>query len=407
MTIHISHKGRLRADICLPASKSISNRALIISALTPEGRPPRNISDCDDTAAMLRALASEGPAVDIGAAGTAMRFLTAYYAAQEGATRTITGSERMLHRPVHPLVGALRSLGADISYAGQEGFPPLTIRGRKLRGGDLEIEASVSSQYISALLMIGPTLERGLRLRLTGEIFSRPYIDLTLSMMSEMGASAEWTSNDTIAVHPVSYHPTDFLVESDWSAASYWYSMLALSADPEAELRLSGLFDGSRQGDSIVRYLMSMLGVRTTFLPGGGVRLTPNGRSIHRLDYDFSGAPDLAQTFVVCCAEKNIPFRFTGLQTLRIKETDRIAALQTEMRRLGYTLRNEGDDTLLWDGTRCPAEPHPEIHTYDDHRMALAFAPVAVSRGEITILHPEVVSKSYPTFWEEMKKLWS
>ena len=409
-TYHITAPRQLHADIQLPASKSISNRALIIHALSGGGELPSNLSDCDDTEVIIRALSYMPETIDIGAAGTAMRFMTALLAATERGTHTLTGTERMRHRPIRLLVDALRRLGADISYAGEEGFPPLRISGRRLEGGPVEIAGNISSQFISALLMIGPMLERGLTLRLTGEIISRPYIDLTLWTMREFGADAEWTDVDTISVAPRPYRPRPYLIENDWSAASYWYEMVALAEDPEAEVRLHGLMDGSKQGDSSVRYLFSLLGVRTTFEskePGRPttVTLRKNGHCVPRLEYDFVNAPDLAQTFVVTCCALGVPFRFTGLHTLRIKETDRIQALKTELLKLGYVIESRGDSELSWDGNADLSPltfPPSPIATYKDHRMALSFAPLALCRP-IAISDPQVVTKSYPRFWDDLQ----
>jgi len=412
MTIYqITAPERLRADIELPASKSISNRALIICALSGGCELPANLSDCDDTEVMIRALRDMPPTIDIGAAGTAMRFLTALLAATEHGTHILTGSERMKQRPIGLLVEALRRLGSDISYVGEDGFPPLRITGRRLEGGLIEIAGNVSSQFISALLMIGPMLEGGLTLRLTGEIISRPYIDLTLWTMREFGADAEWTDVDTISVAPKPYQPRTYLIENDWSAASYWYQMVALSQDSEAEVRLHGLMDGSKQGDSSVRYLFSLLGVRTTFAskePGRPttVTLRKNGHCVPRLEYDFVNAPDLTQTLVVTCCALGVPFRFAGLKTLRIKETDRIQALQTEMAKLGYTIESRNGSELIWDGNSqlsIPDSQLPTVATYNDHRMALSFAPLALRR-RIAISDPQVVTKSYPRFWDDLKR---
>lgn len=407
----ITAPSTLNATVKLPASKSISNRALIICALAGGTCLPENLSDCDDTDVTLCALRDRPEIIDIKAAGTAMRFMTAYLATTvqpEHNTRLITGTERMKHRPIKILVDALRQLGADIEYAGEEGFPPLRIRGKQLQGGSLEIAGNISSQYISALLLIGPMLKNGLELRLTGETISRPYIDLTLWTMREFGADAEWTSVDTITVRPKPYEPRPYYIENDWSAASYWYGMMALTPQRNAEVKLEGLMDGSKQGDSSVRYLFSLLGVKTIFdskEPGQPttVTLRKNGRCIHRLEYDFVNSPDLAQTFVVLCAMMDIPFHFTGLQTLKIKETDRIEALKTEMRKLGYVISDATGSELMWNGERCDADEHPAIDTYEDHRMALAFSPVALVRP-IVINNPHVVTKSYPHFWNDLEK---
>ena len=398
---------RLNQTIQLPASKSISNRALIIYALSGGRNLPENLSDCDDTEVIIDALRYMPDEINIKAAGTAMRFMTAYLSVMRG-THIITGTDRMKHRPIAILVDALRRLGANIEYVGEEGYPPLKITGKKLAGGFLEIPGNVSSQYISALLMIGPMLKEGLTLQLTGEIISRPYIDLTLWMMGEFGAEAEWSSADTITVAHKPYKGRDYYIESDWSGASYWYEMVALSNDRNAEVRLTGLMDGSMQGDSTSRYIFSLLGVKTTFetqtkgVPQM-VTLKKNGRGVTKLEYDFVNAPDLAQTFVVTCAALDIPFHFKGLATLKIKETDRIEALKREMAKLGYVIHDANDSELYWDGERCEPQLELGIDTYEDHRMALAFAPFAMKQEGLIINNPQVVTKSYPKFWKDLK----
>ncbi len=399
---------KIDAAVRLPASKSISNRALVMNALAGSKVMPDNLSDCDDTRVILDALSRMPETIDIGAAGTAMRFMTAYLAVTPGC-HTLTGTERMKHRPIRALVDALRYIGADIAYEGEEGYPPLRINGRRLAGGRLEIPGDISSQYISALLMVGPVLERGLELRLTGEIISRPYIDLTLCMMRGFGADAEWTDVDTITVRPVPYGPRPFFIENDWSAASYWYETLVLARDGESEVRLDGLTDGSRQGDSAVKYLFNMLGVRTVFKTRErGVPTTVTLKRVEpvppRLDYDFVNQPDMVQTFVVCCALAGVPFRFTGLASLKIKETDRVEALKTEMRKLGYVVRETAAGELSWDGERCQQADDLVINTYEDHRMAMAFAPAAMVFPGLKINEPQVVSKSYPHFWDELRR---
>lgn len=406
MQYEITAPGRLDVKIDLPSSKSVSNRALVIHALSGGDTLPRNLSDCDDTEVIIDALRDMPPVIDIKAAGTAMRFMTAYLAVTPGE-HVITGTERMKHRPIGVLVDALRRLGADIEYEGDEGFPPLRVKGRPLDGGSIEIPGNVSSQYISALLMVGPVMRQGLTLRLTGDIISRPYIDLTLWIMGEFGAEAEWTDISTITVAPKPYVPRDYYIENDWSAASYWYEMVALG-DKDSEVTLTGLMDGSKQGDSSVRYIFSLLGVKTEFAdmrPGvpTTVRLSRNGRLVPRLEYDFINSPDLAQTFVTCCAALGVPFHFTGLQTLKIKETDRIEALKTEMRKLGYVLCDVDGRELVWNGERCEQQPDAAIDTYEDHRMALAFAPLALRLGPMRINNPMVVTKSYPHYWEDLR----
>lgn len=421
MQYHITAPPKTDATIVLPASKSISNRALIIHALAGGTDIPQNLSDCDDTEVIVRALqemnkrdatATNGEAqdalnIDIKAAGTAMRFLTAYLSCRPGKY-VLTGTKRMKQRPIKALVDALRYLGAHIEYLEEEGFPPLRISGRPLEGGQLTMAGNVSSQFISALLMIGTVLKRGLELKMTGVIASRPYIDLTLWMMKEFGAVADWTDIDTITVQPQPYCHREYLIENDWTAASYWYEIMALSADPEAEIRLSGLMDGSKQGDSVVRHIFSLLGVKTIFdkrTDGQPTTVTLKHQSarVARLEYDLINSPDLAQTLVVCCAMMNIPFHFKGLASLKIKETDRIKALKTELRKLGYVVQDLNDSELLWNGERC--EPTGEaIETYEDHRMALAFAPAAIVYPHLQIDNPCVVTKSYPCFWDDLRQ---
>jgi len=408
MQYKITAPEQLNQTIELPASKSISNRALIICALSGSKILPANLSDCDDTEVIVDALRDNPYEINIKAAGTAMRFMTAYLAVKEGEEHVLTGTERMKHRPISILVDALRKLGADIKYVGEEGFPPLRIRGRALDGGQLEVPGSISSQYISALLLMGPMLKNGLTLRLTGDIISRPYIDLTLCTMRDFGAEVGWSDFNTITVSAQPYKERAYYVENDWSAASYWYEMLALSQDAGDEVRLEGLADGSRQGDSSVRYVFSLLGVKTAFDQKGEgvptrVTLRHSGRCVPRLEYDFSGSPDLAQTFVVCCALMNVPFHFTGLSTLKIKETDRIEALKREMRKMGYVVRDKNDSELIWDGERCEPDAVIAIDTYEDHRMALAFAPAAMRLQALRINNPQVVTKSYPHYWADLK----
>jgi len=396
----------LNCTIGLPASKSISNRALIIYALSGGRNLPQNLSDCDDTEVIINGIRYMPEVIDIKAAGTAMRFMTAYLSVMRG-THVLTGTERMKHRPIGILVDALRKLGADIQYVEETGYPPLRITGKSLSGGMLEIPGNVSSQYISALLMIGPMLEEGLTLRLTGDIISRPYIDLTLWTMREFGAKADWATADTIEVKSQPYKGRDYFIENDWSGASYWYEILALNKHRDSEIKLTGLMDGSKQGDSVTRYLFSLLGVKTIFETKKQgviqtVTLRNNGRCVPKLEYDFVNSPDLAQTFVVTCAAKEIPFHFKGLSTLKIKETDRIEALKTEMKKLGYVLHDINGKELYWDGERCMPSLESGIDTYEDHRMALAFAPYACKKEGLIINNPHVVTKSYPHFWEDL-----
>lgn len=400
MRYRLSAPSAIKATIQLPASKSISNRALIINALAESNCTPDNLSDCDDTRVMIKALTQDEETIDIMAAGTAMRFLTAYLSVTPGE-RIITGTTRMQQRPIQILVNALRELGAEINYTNNEGFPPLRIKGTELKGNEITLKGNVSSQYISALLMIAPALKNGLVLHLSGEIISRPYINLTLQLMQDFGAKAAWTSSDSISVAPQPYTSIPFTVESDWSAASYWYQIAALS--PKTEIELLGLFRNSYQGDSRGAEVFSRLGITTEFTTKG-VKLKKTGKAPKRLEEDFIDIPDLAQTFVVTCALMNIPFRFTGLQSLKIKETDRIAALRNELKKLGYLIEEENDSVLMWNGERCEPEETPVIATYEDHRMAMAFAPAIICHPTMQIADPQVVTKSYPGYWKDLKQ---
>lgn len=392
---------RLRGMVRLPASKSISNRALILNALSYSPYEVENLSDCDDTQRMIDALTSNDRDFNVGAAGTTMRFLTAFLSKVVGEW-TLTGTERMKNRPIKVLVDALNHIGARIEYMEKEGYPPLRIFGSALQGGEVTLAGNVSSQYISALLMIAPLTEKGLTLHLEGEVVSQPYIRLTLGLMEQFGVRAVWTGQ-TIRVAPQEYRPVRFTVESDWSAASYWYEILALA--PQGEVELPGLFKNSMQGDAAGANLFARLGVGTSFT-SSGVVLKKKGGRCEKLVYNFVNEPDLAQTFVVTCVLLNIPFRFTGLQSLKIKETDRIEALKTELRKLGYVLTDTHNSILEWNGEHCEPEAHPVIATYEDHRMALAFAPAALVRPEgIEIACPEVVSKSYPRYWEDLRQM--
>ena len=409
MQYKIISPGSVNSSIILPSSKSISNRALAIGALAGSIASITNLSDCDDTEVMLRWLTERPSTVDVGAAGTSMRFSTALLAVGQGE-HVISGSERMKNRPIKILVDALRRLGADISYVEKEGYPPLRIVGKGgLSCGSVSLPGNVSSQYISALMMIGPYLKDGLILTLTDKIISRPYIEMTMSLMRQFGAKVHWdvspSESNVIVVDPGQYVVKDFNVESDWSAASYWYEIVALSHDAGAQVLLPGLCEESLQGDSKGRDVFMLLGVKTEYTPDG-VLLSKTARTIDTLEYNFVKMPDLAQTFVVTCCMLGVPFHFTGLESLKIKETDRIVALKTEMAKLGFDLEDRNDSELLWDGKRSELSAaeydNVAIDTYEDHRMAMAFAPVALVNGSIRINDPHVVSKSYPCYWNNL-----
>lgn len=386
----------------LPSSKSISNRLLLLNVLSGSGVVPENVSESDDTKVMRQALDGNLEHVNVGAAGTSMRFLTAYLALTEGI-HTITGSERMKQRPITLLVEALRSLGAEIEYIETEGYPPLRIKGGCLKSGVVELDGSVSSQYISALLMIAPQIDGGLTMRLVGKVNSRPYIAMTLDLMSRFGAKYEWVDNQ-ITVSGGGYTYSPMRVESDWSAASYWYAIAALT--PGREYVLEGLEQKSLQGDSAVVQIAAGLGVETVFT-SSGIIIKATGKTPENYIYDFSQQPDLAQTFVVLCCMLGVSFTFTGLESLKIKETDRITALVVELGKLGYTLQTNDKDTIEWKGEHSEVSQVATISTYKDHRMAMAFAPAAFVVGDIMIDDPMVVTKSYPRYWDDLKMVLS
>jgi len=400
MNYHIKAPvGKWRTAVRLPASKSISNRALILNALSERPCAVDNLSACDDTDVMQRALQSGSPDIDVRAAGTAMRFLTACLSCGEGVHR-LTGTDRMKQRPVKILVDALRSLGAQIEYLEKEGFPPLRIEGRTLKGGEISLDGSVSSQYISALLMVAPLMTDGLKLHLSGNVISRPYLNLTIRLMRQFGATVT-EDGPTLAVPPQQYRPTPFTVEPDWSAASYWYEAVALSDD--AETLLEGLSGDSLQGDSAIVPLFDRLGVETVFTPSGAMLRRRERTAERPFAVDFTDMPDMAQTFAVACTALGIPFAFSGLHSLRIKETDRLSALVNEFRKFGYPVRS-GDGTLEWDGRQCRIQASPVVATYEDHRMAMAFAPWALRIADgVRMADVGVVSKSYPRFWDDLR----
>lgn len=403
MNYRIIAPRRIEGEIDLPASKSISNRVLLLNALCATPGRLSNLAQCDDTDAVLSALARpDASEVNIGAAGTAMRFLSAYFATREGREVVIDGTERMRQRPIGVLVDALRQLGADIEYVEAEGYPPLKITGTRLHGGALTVSGSVSSQYITAILLIAPVIG-GITLTIEGEIMSRPYIDMTLALMARYGVKAEWRDN-VIHVPAGEYTALDFTVEADWSAASYWWAMQAIV--PQSRITLKGLEPQSLQGDSRIAELMSQMGVMGNWC-GRYLDLRSNGGvgCCCSTFADLSGTPDIAQTLVVMLCLMGRSFRITGLRTLRIKETDRLEALRIELRKLGYVVKVEGDDAISWHFETTAAEASPHICTYHDHRMAMAFAPAAIRFPGLIIDDAQVVSKSYPLFWEHLRQV--
>ncbi len=387
------------ATVMLPLSKSISNRALVMNSLAGESELKFDVAGCDDTSVMVAALSAEnGSTVNVGAAGSAMRFLTAYFASREGITVTLEGSERMHRRPIGVLVDALRRCGADIKYAGEDGFPPLVISGRRLKGGELSMPGDVSSQFVSALLMVAPLMDEGLRLTLEGDIVSTPYIKMTIGMMSDRGIVCEMERN-VVTVSPGTYNVVDTPVERDWSSASYWYSIGALSS---SVISMPGLERHSLQGDSVLTKYFEQLGVLTERDDSGALCTMPSPEMYSRIELDLIDQPDLAQTIAVTCCALNVPFTLTGLSTLRVKETDRLEAMCRELDRIGCIAEVRGGSALVWDGARHPVFEMPEIETYDDHRMAMAFAPLSLYIPGLVIKDAGVVSKSYPGFWDDL-----
>lgn len=396
----------IEATITLPLSKSVSNRQLIINALTPNAPRMKEVAQCDDSSFLQKvlddsALSADGSIFSVGAAGTALRFLTAYFATVEGKSVILDGSERLRQRPISPLVDALRILGAEIEYTGEPGHAPLKITGHRLHGGKIEMDSSVSSQFISALMMIGPMMERPLKLTLTGETISRPYILMTKALMEQAGADVEFERN-LITVNPSAYRISTARPERDWSAASYWYEITALSA---GFITLPGLSADSLQGDKATAGYFKRLGVNTNVSEEveNALELMPDPEQFSRFEEDLSENPDIAQTIAVTSAMLGIPFHLRGLSTLRDKETDRLAAMQTELDKLGFIVEIRNGSEIVWNGERHPIFEMPEIATYDDHRMAMAFAPAALYIPGLVIRNAEVVTKSYPGFWDDLK----
>lgn len=401
-TIKLNHtKQTIEQSIDLASSKSESNRALIINALSGGNNQLGNLANARDTETMIRLLASPNEETwDVLDAGTTMRFLTAY-ATVQGKARVMTGSKRMKERPIALLVDALRSIGANISYQEIEGYPPMRIHDfdKTCTNNKITIRGDISSQYISALLMIAPVLPNGLELTLTGKVGSRPYILMTLNLMKHFGAEHTW-EGDTIKVGHQKYQENAYTIEADWSAASYWYSIVALSEDKNAKIELVGLRKKSNQGDSVLVELMNQLGVQSTFTENSVILTKKEAQS--SVVWDFSDCPDIAQTISVVCAAKGISAELTGLESLRIKETDRIDAIKNELAKFGVTVEVEGDEVIKIPSPKFTMPSDAFINTYKDHRMAMAFAPLALL-GNITIEDDQVVNKSYPDFWRDLK----
>ena len=380
MNYKISHPTKVvNCEIDLPSSKSISNRLLIIQALCKEHFEITNLSDSEDTIALQKALSNKQNRLDIGAAGTTFRFLTAYLSTLKGNEFTLTGSKRMKQRPIQKLVTALNNLGATISYTDKEGFPPLNIKGMELKGGKITIDGSTSSQFITALLLIAPTLQEGLILEISGEIVSKPYILMTLKLMEEFGVSYTWKGN-TIEVEQQEYISKNYTVEADWSAASFWFEIASLSEN--CIIKLNGLTKNSIQGDKKVMELFESLGVNSEF-KNEALILTKNKAHSFPKSIDLLETPDLYQPLKCTLHAFNLSPEIKGLQTLKNKETDRVFAVENELKKLNSS---------------------KIIETYKDHRMAMSFSPLCLKYDELTIKNIEVVSKSYPNFWEDLEK---
>lgn len=403
MLVTAPEKGIIRGTVALPASKSISNRVLIIRALCNKDFGISNLSEAEDTLVLTRALESIGitPDINAGHTGTAMRFLTSYLATHPGK-HFLTGSERMKERPIGPLVNALQQLGADIEYLGKPGFPPLKIRGKKLRGGRIAVDASTSSQFISGLLLIAPVLQEGLTIILNGTPVSSSYIRMTLGLMSLFGIEYRWERNQ-IQVFPGPYQARDITIEPDWSGASYFYETLLLAS--VGKIFFPMLTQKSFQGDAMVWQWFGHLGMDTVF-SSEGATVEKIGGYPEFVSFDFRENPDLAQTMAMAFAGCGIQGVFRGLETLPHKETDRIKALQNELNKLGYILAPREEDLWQLRKTVWPLLPAPlTFNSYHDHRMAMACAPLALTFGQVGIKDPDVVSKSFPDFWESLKSI--
>ncbi|MGV8945061.1 MAG: 3-phosphoshikimate 1-carboxyvinyltransferase [Lutibacter sp.] len=389
----------VNGNIQITGSKSETNRLLILQQFYPN-LMIENTSNSDDSVLMQKALTSNSNEINIGHAGTAMRFLTAYFSVKEGAEIVLTGSHRMKDRPIKILVEALVSLGANIQYLEKEGFPPLKISGKKLANDFVEIDGNISSQYISALLLIAPSLKNGLKLKFKGEVTSVPYIKMTLQLLAELGIEYVW-ENNLIAIQPKStINSKTIVVESDWSSASYFYSLCALS--PNSEIRLSSYKKSSLQGDAVLAEIYENLGVSTVFNKNAIVLKNNQTLNLKPLILNLINAPDIAQTIAVTCFGLGIECYLSGLHTLKIKETDRLIALKNELEKLGGEVEITNETLFLKPSTKI--NENISIATYDDHRMAMAFAPLA-TKVAIEIENASVVSKSYPTFWEDLGQL--
>ena len=393
-------KRSIFAELTIPASKSISNRCLIIQSLCNEEFNIENLAPSSDTVLMKEALKSEAKELDLQNAGTTFRFLTAYKSFI-GEECILTGSDDMKRRPIAPLVDALKQLGAKIEYLEKENFPPIKIHAAKLTESKASVSASISSQYISALLLIAPSLPNGLQLELKGEILSKPYIEMTINLMKEFGVEVEWKGN-TLVVTPQKYVAKDITVEGDWSSASYWYGLSALC--DEAKINLKNLSTKSIQGDSVIADMMQKFGVSTMENGSLVIKKELNFKPVDNLSFDFRQYPDLALTVAVVAAATKVNCELTGLQSLPIKESDRLKAVCTELKKLNYDCTNRNNDSLIIKKSKSILEPKEMVKTYNDHRIALAFSMLSLHHRFLEIEEPDVINKSYPTYWNDLKE---
>lgn len=400
MTVSLSHPSvKCNGKLRITGSKSETNRLLLLQALF-SGLSIENTSESDDSEVMQAALKDKTDVIDVHHAGTAMRFLTAYFAHLEGREVVLTGSQRMQERPIKILVEALRSIGASITYEKEEGYPPIIIKGKKLTGGTVTLPADISSQYISALLLIGPVLENGIQLDLVGKITSIPYINMTLSLLNNIGVQTEFKGQSIRVAPQKKPRLTTQIVESDWSSASYYFSIVALS--DESEIHLTSYKKNSLQGDRVLREIYSKLGVSSS-IEGQTLILKKEKADLPNvLEWDLSKAPDIAQTIAVSCYGLGVGCKLRGLHTLKIKETDRLQALYNELTKLGAQVKVTDKSLELAAGLNFVADC--SLPTYNDHRMAMAFAPLAL-KVPLIIENAEVVSKSYPTFWKDLEQI--
>jgi 3-phosphoshikimate 1-carboxyvinyltransferase len=384
----------------ITGSKSETNRLFVLQALYPN-LVLENPSNSDDSEVMIKALNTQYPKINVHHAGSAMRFLTAYFAIHEGNEIQLTGSSRMKERPIQILVEALNQLGAEITYEEKDGFPPLKIKGKKLTKCKVSLPANVSSQYVSALLLIAPKLENGLELTLEGEITSVSYIKMTLALLNEMGITTSFIENKIIVKPQFAIQNSQFTIESDWSSASYWYSIIALS-EIGTQITLSSFKETSLQGDAVLAEIYKNFGVETIFNDKNSITISKIDNKFQKsFNFNLQSSPDIAQTIAVTCFGLGISCHLTGLHTLKIKETDRLEALKIELTKLGATISITNNSLTLEKSENI--KPNEKIATYQDHRMAMAFAPLAL-KVPIIIENVEVVSKSYPSFWEDLKQ---